>query len=156
MLPLPEVVRDLWASHKALVRHYAHTGLTFTLDGRLVGDIAEALALEHFDLVLPLHRTGGVDALTRSGRTVQVKATGSKKSGPAFTPGDGVAEYLLFMRIDFHSGTASVLYNGPEAPIRAFLPAEWKGTKVVRLAQVLHAAKAIDAAAGLPRKVSSG
>jgi hypothetical protein len=107
-----------------------------------VGDIAEALALDHFDLKLPPKRAGGVDALTRSGKTVQVKATGNPKSGPAFTPGRGRAEYLLFFAIDFKANTASVIYNGPEAPVRALLPVEdWSGTKVLPLAEVVRLAK---------------
>jgi hypothetical protein len=137
VLRLPEVIRDLWRAQQALVNHYSSTKLKFTLDGRLVGDIAEALALEYFDLVLPPKRTGGVDALTRNGRTVQVKATGKVNSGPAFTPGVGFADHLLFFRIDFTSNTASVAYNGPEAPVRSLLPKEnWKGTKVIALRDV--------------------
>lgn len=58
-LTLPDVIKDLWTAQQALVKHYADTGLKFTLDGRLVGDIAEALALDHFDLKLPPKRTGG-------------------------------------------------------------------------------------------------
>jgi hypothetical protein len=134
-LQLPEVIKDLWTAQQALARHYADTGLRFTLDGRLVGDIAEALALHHFDLLLPDKRTGGVDALTRTGKTVQVKGTGKHNSGPAFTPGKGRADYLLFFAINFEANTAAVIYNGPEAPVRALLPNDkWEGTKVLALA----------------------
>jgi hypothetical protein len=80
-IELPEVIKDLWIAQQALVEHYANTGLRFTLDGRLVGDIAEAVALQHFDLLLPQKRTGGVDALTRTGKTVQIKATGNRNAG---------------------------------------------------------------------------
>lgn len=154
VLQLPEVVRTLANAQKDLARHYASTGLRFTLDGRLVGDIAEALALEHFDLKLPEKRTRGVDALTRIGRkTVQIKATARLKSGPAFTPGKGFADYLLFFRIDFDANTASVLYNGPEAPIRALLPNEnWIGSKVIALAKILELAKEVVSEEALPLK----
>jgi hypothetical protein len=136
VLQLPDVVRALWSAQQALARHYSHTGLRFTLDGRLVGDIAEALALEHFDLVLPKKRTGGVDALTKAEKTVQVKSTGKENCGPAFTPGEGTADYLLFFRINFEANTASIAYNGPEAPIRALLPTGiWTGTKVIALSR---------------------
>jgi hypothetical protein len=50
LIELPSVVRDLWCALQALALHYASIGLKFTLDGRLAGDIAEALALHHFDL----------------------------------------------------------------------------------------------------------
>jgi hypothetical protein len=153
VIKLPGVVRDLWKAEQALLRHYSGTGLKFTLDGRLVGDIAEALALEHFDLLLPEKRTGGVDALTRTGRTVQVKATGKEKSGPAFTPGEGFAEYLLFFRINFEANTACVAYNGPEAPIRALLPkGDWTGTKVIGLAGVVQLARKVANEGAIPLK----
>jgi hypothetical protein len=156
VLQLPQVVRDLWNAQQALVRHYATTGLRFTLDGRLVGDIAEAVALEHFDLVLPKKRTGGVDALTKAGKTVQVKATGKAKSGPAFTPGEGFAHYLLFLRIDFETNSVSIAYNGPEAPIRALLPkAGWAGTKVLALADIQRFANAVKIEEALSHKLTA-
>lgn len=132
---LPPVITGLWNAHKKLIAHYAETGLKFTLDGKLVGDLGEAIALEYFDLET-CPRTPGVDALVRgSGDSVQVKATG-RNAGPAFSWGEGVAKFLLFMKIDFEAGTASVLYNGPEAPVRATLPKEWSGTTVVKLSDV--------------------
>lgn len=144
-LRLPASVRALWTAQQALARRYADTGLKFTLDGRLVGDIAEALAREHFGLVPPPKRTGGVDALTADRKTtVQVKATGLDDSGPAFTPGVGKADHLLFVRINFKANTASVAYNGPESPIRALLPkGVWTGTREIRLADVQRLAKKV-------------
>lgn len=147
---LPEVIRNLWTAQQAVAGHYADTGLKFTLDGRLVGDIAEAIALHHFDLLLPQSRTGGVDAITRTGKTVQVKATGKPKSGPAFTPGKGHADYLLFFAIDFAANIASVIYNGPEAPVRALLPAQgWAGTKIIPLAEMHRLAKNVAPSASI-------
>lgn len=149
-LPLPAVVKDLWNAQQALAEHYCGTGLKFTLDGRLVGDIAEALALHHFDLLPPKKRTGGVDALTRTGATVQIKATGNRKSGPAFTPGKGYADHLLFFSLDFEANSASVLYNGPEAPIRALLPVKWSGTRVIRLTDIRTLARDVAAPDKIP------
>ncbi|MBZ5788739.1 hypothetical protein K8353_01325 [Burkholderia contaminans] len=153
ILHLPPLIRELWKAQQALVEHYSHTGLRFTFDGRLVGDIAEAVALHHFDLIATEKRTGGVDALTRSGKTVQVKASGARSSGPAFTPGKGTADYLLFFHIDFAGGTATLVYNGPEAPVRSQLPAEWKGTKSVSLRKILALAAGVDTADVLPLAV---
>ncbi len=96
VLKLPDVVVELWRSQQKLSKHFSHTGLKFTLDGRIIGDIAEAIALHHFDLQLPSRRTNGVDALTKKGETVQIKATSSAKSGPSFSPGTGIADYLIF------------------------------------------------------------
>jgi len=51
-LPLPPAVRALVTAHRALVEVYSATSLRFTLDGKLVGDIAEATAAEAFELAL--------------------------------------------------------------------------------------------------------
>lgn len=153
VLSLPRPVIDLWRAQQALMRHYASTGLKFTLDGRLVGDIAEAIALEHFKLRLPAKRTKGVDALTASGDTVQIKASGLENSGPAFTPGTGIARYLLFFRINFSAGSAIVLYNGLEEPVRArLLPRDWTGTKVVNLSALRALQHELGDANALPLK----
>jgi hypothetical protein len=124
------------AAHRALVEAYGDTKLRFTLDGRLVGDIAEATAAQAFGLKLCEVRTPGVDAFAGDGRTVQVKASGIGK-GPAFTPGEGRADHLLFLTLDFERAVALVRYNGPEAPVRERLPQDFRGTKRVPLATVL-------------------
>jgi len=85
----------------------------------------------------------GVDCHAPDGRTVQVKATGSPTKGPAFTPGEGRAEHLLFLRLDFASATGSVAYNGPEAPIRRLLPPGFTGTRRANFAKVLEADSAV-------------
>ena len=151
VLPLPREVRTLWKAQQALAKRYAGTRLKFTLDGRLVGDIAEALALEWFHLEPPKKRKGGVDAMTASGRTVQVKATGKERSGPAFTPGAGRADHLLFFRLDFSRNTAAIVYNGPEAPVRALLSQTgWTGTKVIAQAQILRLAASVRPSQAIP------
>lgn len=138
---LPDAVRTLFVAHRALVASYAATSLRFTLDGRLVGDIAEATAADAFGLDLCRVKTPGVDALTGDGRTVQVKSSGVGM-GPAFTPGDGRALHLIFLLIDFENAVAYVRYNGLEAPLRAELPEVFSGTKRVLLSRVV----ALDAA----------
>lgn len=135
-IALPEVVRALVVAHRALVTSYAATDLRFTLDGRLVGDIAEATAAHAFDLELCVTRTPGVDARTRSGRTVQVKSSAIGK-GPAFTPGEGRADHLIFLSLDFDRCEAHVDYNGPEAPVRAELPIAFTGSKRVSMPRLL-------------------
>ncbi len=135
---LPEVVIALWKAQQAVKKHYEWTELKFTLDGRLVGDIAEAIAMEYFDLEPPKKRTGGVDALTKelSPRSVQVKCSGCG-TGPAFTGGKRVANHLLFFQLDFKSGTATLIYNGDEAPVREALPPQpWATTVVLPLSKI--------------------
>lgn len=135
-IELPPAVCALVTAHRELVRAYARTSLRFTLDGRLVGDLAEAIAAEAFGLDLCKVRTPGVDAHAKDGRSVQVKASGIGK-GPAFTPGEGRADHLIFLMIDFDQAKAFVRYNGPEAPVRAELPPDFSGTKRVLLRRVL-------------------
>ena len=151
-IKLPDVVVAFCKAHGVLRDYFASTGLTFTLDGKLVGDIGEAIAAKCFDLVPCAVRTKGVDARTRDGRSVQIKATGKPTSGPAFTPGEGTAEHLLFLQIDFSAGIVDLAYNGPEAPIRAMLPPSFAGTKVVSLAKVRAANAAVEDRLRLQRR----
>jgi hypothetical protein len=147
---LPEEVRALVIAHRALIVSYAASALRFTLDGRLVGDIAEATAASAFGLNLCRKRTPGVDALTHDGRTVQIKASGIGK-GPAFSPGEGYADHLIFLMLDFERAEAHVRYNGPEAPVRAELPSGFAGTKRVSMPRILALDAAVNEAHRLKR-----
>jgi len=135
---LPAIIAVLVATQKALRAHYNPPGnnrLTFTLDGNLVGDIGEALAIEAFGLDLHDRNGEGVDGTAPNGRKVQVKATGTGR-GPAFRHTKVDAEQLLFFQIDFDSCRARVVYNGPEDPVRAMLVAPWVGQKSLSLGQM--------------------
>lgn len=138
---MSRAVKDFVKAHRRLRKHYEQTGLDFTLDGKLVGDLAEALAADLFGLTLCEKRTAGVDCHTKGGKSVQVKATGLERKGPAFTPGEGRADYLIFLRLNFENGTGTIAYNSPEAPIRQLLPVGFTGTKRVSLVKVLEADK---------------
>ena len=73
---LPPAIADLVAARNKLRAHYASAGLKFTLDGNLVGDLGEAIAVELFGLQLVEARsTAGIDGRAPDGRTVQVKAS---------------------------------------------------------------------------------
>lgn len=149
-IQLPPAVLALVSAHRELVEAYSATNLRFTLDGKLVGDIAEATAAEAFGLALCRTRTAGVDAFAADGRSVQIKASGIAK-GPAFTPGEGRADQLIFLILDFDRGEAHVRYNGPEAPVRAKLPPAFQGTKRVPLATILTLDAAVKMEHRLPR-----
>jgi hypothetical protein len=149
-IALPDSVRALVTAHAGLVRAYAATALRFTLDGRLVGDLAEATAAEAFGLELCRVRTAGVDAHAPDGRSVQVKASGIGK-GPAFTPGEGRADHLIFLLLDFDRAMAHVAYNGPEEPVRAHLPAGFTGTRRVSIPAVRVLDAAVEDQLRLPR-----
>lgn len=131
-------IADFVSAHERVVTELSATGLKFTLDGRLVGDIAEAIAAEEFGLDFPKKRTPGVDLFTRgpNQKSVQVKASGIGK-GPAFTPGKGSADFLIFMLIDFKNCQAEIVYNGPEKPVREKLPVNFSGTKRVKLNEII-------------------
>lgn len=146
-----EVVNDFVKAHGLLRKHYEGTGLSFTLDGKLVGDLAEVIAADIFGLTLCRQRTAGVDGHARDGRSVQIKATGLLAKGPAFTPGEGRADHLLFLRLNFDKAIGEIAYNGPEAVIRRLLPLEFTGTKRVTLASVLAADAAVPETTRLPR-----
>jgi len=138
-------------AHRRLCDHYKEWGLKFTLDGKLLGDLAEIIAAHLFDLQLCKKRTKGVDGHAGDGRSVQVKCTGSASKGPAFAPGEGKADHFIFLRLDFKSATGTVTYYGPEAPIRKLLPVGFTGTKRVSLLAVLAADLLVVAKDRLPR-----
>ena len=146
-----EAVSDFAQAHNRLKLHYETSGLRFTLDGKLVGDLAEVIATELFGLILCKRRTPGVDGHAPDGRSVQVKATGLPSAGPAFTPGEGFADHLIFLRLNFAAATGSVAYNGPEAPIRRYLPPIFTGTKRVRLTNMILADAQVAEIDRLPR-----
>ncbi len=75
---LPTQVRPLFEARNALKQRYASVDLHFTLDGNLVGDLGEAVAAELFGLRLTGRSNEGVDGFAPDGRSVQVKASGTK------------------------------------------------------------------------------
>lgn len=145
---LPPEFLKVYEAHLALKeRYFEDTGLKFTLDGRLLGDMGETLAVLHFGIALCNKKFGekrkpGVDGYIRldgpdtEKRSVQVKATGNTISGPAFSPGKGRAEFLLFFILDFDSGFAQVAYSGPERNIRKHVPEDRSSTYTVELSVV--------------------
>ncbi|MCR2834075.1 DUF6998 domain-containing protein [Parerythrobacter lacustris] len=91
----------------------------FTLDGRLVGDIGEIVAVLNFDIILDatptsLYRSSRpeYDATTRCGsHNIQIKAT--FQDALTFKNPNG-----LFLGIKlFHDGRHEVVYNGPAVHI---------------------------------------
>lgn len=122
-------VRDHY--REVLGRGGHEVGLDFTLDGNLVGDIGESLAVEMFGIRLVDSKSHpGIDGYSRDGRTVQIKATG-RGLGPAFRPVETRANHLLFFDLNFDECSGIVFYNGPEQPVVATLPATWVGQRAV-------------------------
>lgn len=115
---LPPEVRSLIEARNALKARFAATSLRFTLDGNLVGDLGEAVALELFHLKLVSRNQQGIDGHAPDGRTVQVKASGTG-SGAAFRPCEMRAEHLLVLEFNYEECSGEVIYNGPENKVVA-------------------------------------
>ena len=119
---LPSAIVVLLEARNAVRAHYedvlrsqaSQVELKFTFDGNLIGDIGEALAAELFGVQLvETKSTVGIDGFASDGRTVQVKATGTKR-GAAFRNTETHADHLLFFCLDFENARGVVAYNGPE------------------------------------------
>nr|WP_157099086.1 hypothetical protein [Novosphingobium rosa] len=115
-----------------------------------MGDIGEAIAAELFGVrLVETKSTEGIDGYARDGRTVQVKATGTKR-GPAFRQTETRAHHLLFFCLDFEATTGSVAYNGPEHYVTDFLPEAFSGQRVVSRAQIAQATQQVKEGEPLP------
>lgn len=133
---LPQEIASLVLARNDLRGRFSITGLKFTFDGNLVGDLGEALAAELFGIDLtPARSFEGIDGYAPDGRTVQVKATGTKR-GCVFRDVKMHADHLLFFCFDFDALSAKVVYNGPEANIRQHLKSPWVGQKPVQRSRI--------------------
>ncbi len=149
---LPKVLADLAQARNAVRNHYqdaltargCNVELKFTLDGNLVGDIGEALAVQMFGIRLTSSRSSeGIDGyLPDTDKTVQVKATGTGR-GPGFRATRMKADYLLFFDLDLESCTGEVVFNGPEHYARAMLPDEFPNQRILTSARIREAGKCV-------------
>lgn len=148
---LPPAIADLVAARNRVRDHYKQllarggheVSLDYTLDGNLVGDIGEALAVELFGIRLVSNKsTPGIDGRSPCGKTVQVKATG-RGLGPAFRRVETRADHLLFFDLDFDRCKGTVFYNGPEHPVIATLPPSWVGQRLVSRSRLLALDRAL-------------
>jgi hypothetical protein len=127
---LPPVITELVIARDRVRRHYVVPGLSFTLDGKLVGDIGEAVAAELFGLTLKPGGGTGIDGHASDGRSVQVKATGTGR-GPVFRKVDARAEHLIFIEFDFEKLTGEVAFNGPEHIALRGMPETWANQRPI-------------------------
>ena len=133
-------MRSLFEARNALRVRYSSVDLRFTLDGNLVGDLGEAVAAELFGLRLTGRGHEGVDCHASDGRSVQVKASGTR-AGPAFRQVKTRADHLLVLHFDYDDCTGEVIYNGPEKPVVELLGSPWNGQRCVSV----RALKMLDA-----------
>jgi hypothetical protein len=140
---LPPVIAELVLARDRVRSHYNVPGLSFTLDGKLVGDIGEAVAAELFGLTLKPGGGTGIDGHAPDGRSVQVKATGTGR-GPVFRKVDARADHLIFIEFDFEKLEGEVVFNGPEHVALQDMPETWADQRPVspRRIRVLNEAVA--------------
>ena len=90
----------------------------FTLDGKLVGDIGEALAKEYYNIELLPENTKKHDATEiGTGRQVQIK---SSMKGYFTYPFEYDPEFLLAIKI-LPTGEIETIFNGSGATIRKYI-----------------------------------
>jgi hypothetical protein len=152
---LPTAIAVLLNARNSVRAHYedilrkqgSQVELKFTLDGNLVGDIGEAIAVELFGVKL-------VEAKSTEGfddpRTVQVKATGTKR-GAAFRKTETRADHLLFFCLDFENANGTVFYNGPEHYVTHYLRDHQRGQRMVTRRQIRAADALVRDDERLPR-----
>lgn len=139
---LPPLIRELITARNRIRDHYAESGLSFTIDGNLVGDLGEAIAADIFGLQLvPRNRTG-IDGHAPDGRSVQIKASGTNR-GPAFRMVETRAQHLLFFHLDFDSCTAKILFNGPEEIALEKIKKPWSGQRMISVRKIQDADKLV-------------
>ena len=125
--------------------------LKFTLDGNLVGDIGEAIAVELFGVKLvETAATEGIDGYAPNGETVQIKATGTGR-GPAFRLTETRADHLLFFDLNFEDACGVVVFNGPEHYATSRLPKQFTGQRSLSAKQIRDADLSVRPEERLPR-----
>jgi uncharacterized protein DUF6998 len=116
MKPTPRdigpIIKRLYGARDELRKAFPE--LPFPLDGKLVGDIGEAIAIADFGLEKLPEGTVRHDFKTAGGKLVQVKTTQqTEKNKPV---GLGLTkesfDHLVVIQI-FEDGTYSVLFDGP-------------------------------------------
>ena len=146
---LPQQILRLVDARNELKAHYSDVDLRFTFDGNLVGDLGEAVAADFFGLKLTGRSNEGIDGYAPDGRSVQVKASGTKRGAP-FRLVETCADHLLFFHFNYDDCVGEVVYNGPEEPIRQTLPASWAGQRSVGASTFRRLDKLVSDDARLP------
>lgn len=102
---LQALVKQLYATVNELQAMFP--GRHFTPDGHMVGSLGECLVADAYDLELQMASNKGYDALTQSGRQVEIKATQSNMVAFRSQP-----QHTIIIKI-LPDGTFEEIYNGP-------------------------------------------
>ncbi len=113
---LPARIKALYEAARAFgAEHPTHS---FTIDGKIVGDIGEVIAMEVFGLIPLRGNSKDHDMKTVEGKLVQVKATFRKPASHAVGLGLTKRSFEHLLVIEFgDDGRYEVLFNGPGAYI---------------------------------------
>lgn len=110
--PIPAALAQLYDAQRILAKAFPQS--TFTIDGKIVGDIGEAIAEGAFGLQKLRAGSKDHDFRTADGRLVQVKATQKAKSSKAVGLGLVKRTFDCLIVLEFDKdGSFEVLYNGP-------------------------------------------
>ena len=134
----PSIVRELVIVRNKMRDHYAEYDRTFTLDGNLIGDLGEVIAADIFGIKLIPRNGTGIDGHSPTGRSVQIKASGTR-GAPAWRCVDIRADHLLFFHLDLEACIADLIFNGPENLVTSSLNPPWVGQKKVSLSKIRKA-----------------
>jgi len=104
-----QAIIELLKIVKSLNEKYNHK--SFTLDGRLVGDLGEVIAEDNYKLKLHDRIKAKYDGKTEDGRDVQIKATFKNSLGFPCNE-KNVPDIYLGIKI-FEDGRFEEIYNGP-------------------------------------------
>ena len=102
---LSDKIRELYKITNELESSYP--GRKFTLDGHLVGSIGEVIVAEHYGLTLLRNSSETHDAVSSTGKYVQIKATQVNRIAISSKP-----DYLIVIKL-FSDGSWEEVYNGP-------------------------------------------
>lgn len=107
-----EALKILYDARNALRKHFP--GLSFTLDGRMVGDVGEAIATRQWGFIPLPSNSKTHDVMTASGLKVQIKTTQQTTNGKGVGLGLAKRSFCHLIVIQIHEdATYNVLYDGP-------------------------------------------
>ena len=116
MASIQDELLSLFKIVERLETEYQRYSRKFTIDGHLIGSIGEVLVAEAFDLKLEDIGTPVIDARTKDGKTVQIKATTTDRVAFSIQVGSNVIpDYVIAIRIDKEGekrGKPELIYHG--------------------------------------------
>ena len=116
MAMIQEKLKQLFQIVEQLETEYADYNRKFTIDGHLIGSIGEVLVAEAFDLKLEDPGKPVIDAETKDGKTVQIKATTTDRVAFSIQAGSKIIpDYVIVIRIEKEGekrGKPELIYHG--------------------------------------------